>query len=149
MSQHPSESSGSNTGLVIVVALAVLALPCCGGLLLFLGGFAFVSLESRPPQPAVMLDEAWGEAFEAVSPEDGTSEEGTTKVHIEVDPRGNVVLDGEPVTWEELESKLKARRREDAALEVVVAARNGEAEATARLLRLLAEGQYLFSHGNE
>ena len=44
-------SSGSNAGVVIIIALLVLALPCCGGVaLLGLGVFSFRSL-SRPVAP--------------------------------------------------------------------------------------------------
>jgi hypothetical protein len=48
-------SSGSNAGVVIIVALLVLALPCCGGVaLLGLGVFSFRAA-SIPAQQPVMI----------------------------------------------------------------------------------------------
>jgi hypothetical protein len=49
-------SSGSNAGVVIVIALLVLALPCCGGVaLLGLGVFSLrsVSRPAAPPPPTM------------------------------------------------------------------------------------------------
>ena len=44
-------SSGSNAGIVILIALLVLAVPCCGGAaLLGLGVFSFRSV-GPPPAP--------------------------------------------------------------------------------------------------
>lgn len=44
-------SSGSNAGIVILIALLVLAVPCCGGAaLLGLGVFSFRSV-AEPMQP--------------------------------------------------------------------------------------------------
>lgn len=48
-------SSGSNAGLVILIALLVLALPCCGGVaLLGLGVFSFRSV-AAPAPPEIMV----------------------------------------------------------------------------------------------
>jgi hypothetical protein len=49
-------SSGSNAGVVIIVALLVLALPCCGGVaLLGLGVFSFRAAAVPNPRPPVMV----------------------------------------------------------------------------------------------
>ena len=46
-------SSGSNAGAVILIALLVLALPCCGVALLGLGVFSFraAAVPAAPPPP--------------------------------------------------------------------------------------------------
>jgi hypothetical protein len=49
-------SSGSNAGVVIIVALLVLALPCCGGVaLLGLGVFSFRAAAVPNVRPPVMV----------------------------------------------------------------------------------------------
>jgi hypothetical protein len=46
-------SSGSNAGVVIIVALLVLAVPCCGGVaLLGLGVFSYRAAARPVPPPA-------------------------------------------------------------------------------------------------
>jgi hypothetical protein len=67
-------SSGSNAGVVIIVALLVLAVPCCGGVAL-LSVFSYRSVEVAPPQvdvqsfdPTMMPD---GPAAEAIAPPEG------------------------------------------------------------------------------
>ena len=75
----PSDNSGSNTGLVIGIVALVLALPCCGGLVLVgaaLLGFGFRSLERpRPAQPQVIVQPAPPVAPPAVEPEEIVTEE--------------------------------------------------------------------------
>lgn len=56
-------SSGSNAGIVILIALVVLAVPCCGGLALFgLGAFTFRSV--GPPIAPVEVQMAPPVIFE-------------------------------------------------------------------------------------
>jgi hypothetical protein len=49
---HPeqSSSSGSNAGIVILIAVVVLAVPCVGGLFLAGLGFFWVSVDQPPAQ---------------------------------------------------------------------------------------------------
>jgi hypothetical protein len=56
MSQDGGKSSGSNAGVVILIAILLLTIGCCGGLALF-AGFFYTAVEVSPP-PAVMHDMA-------------------------------------------------------------------------------------------
>jgi hypothetical protein len=56
MSQDGGKSSGSNAGVVILIAILLLTIGCCGGLALF-AGFFYTAVEVSPP-PAVRHESA-------------------------------------------------------------------------------------------
>jgi hypothetical protein len=85
---HDERSSGSNAGVVILIALLVLAVPCCGGVaLLGLGVFSFraasapanagpVTFEDNQP---IVVDETGTVVLPEPSVSDGPSEASTKK----------------------------------------------------------------------
>ena len=74
MKKEPSDRSVSNTGLVIGIAVLLLAIPCCGGLALV--GAALVGFRSleRPRQPPVIVQPAPPQPPSALAPNEQASE---------------------------------------------------------------------------
>ncbi len=54
MNKPESSSSGSNAGLVIVIAVLVLGLPCLAGVVLLGAGFFWASTVQVAPAPPVL-----------------------------------------------------------------------------------------------